>query len=101
MNQLEEVKRGEEAQRLMDHPLMKEALGNVRSGLMEAMNNSAMGDEKTHNKLVMAVQILNRIEAHILDVMQTGKLAVIQLDRENTIQKLKRAAGSIATRLHS
>jgi hypothetical protein len=97
MNQLEEVKRGEEAQRLMDHPLLKEALGNIHSGLLDAMKNSAMGDEKTHNKLVMAFQILSKIEGHLLETMQTGKLAVIQLEKENTITKLKRAASKFTS----
>ncbi len=38
------------------------------------------GDEKTHNKLVIALQLLNQINKQLTDVMHTGKLAAIQTD---------------------
>lgn len=90
---LEEIKRGEEAERLMEHPLVKEALSSIKEGILSAMANSAMGDEKTHNKLVITLQILAKFEGSFLEVMQTGKLAKVQYDRDNVITKLKRAAG--------
>jgi hypothetical protein len=43
--------------------------------------NSPLGDEKTHNKLVIALQLLNQINKQLTDVMHTGKLAAIQTDR--------------------
>jgi hypothetical protein len=45
------------------------------------MANSPLGDEKTHNKLVIALQLLNQINKQLTDVMHTGKLAAIQTDR--------------------
>jgi hypothetical protein len=45
----------------------------------------------------MAFQILSKIEGHLLETMQTGKLAVIQLEKENTITKLKRAASKFTS----
>jgi hypothetical protein len=45
------------------------------------MTASPLGDEKTHNRLVIALQLLNQINKQLTDVMQTGKLAAIQTDK--------------------
>ena len=78
---LEEVKRGEQASQILDNPLYKEAMDKVKESLIASMTNSPLGDEKTHNKLVIALQLLNQINKQLTDVMQTGKLAAIQTDR--------------------
>ena len=78
---LEEVKRGDQAAKILDNPIYKEALDKVRESLISSMANSPLGDEKTHNKLVIALQLLNQINKQLTDVMTTGKLAAIQTDR--------------------
>jgi hypothetical protein len=79
--QLEEVKRGEQASQILDNPIYKEAMDKVRESLISSMANSPLGDEKTHNKLVIALQLLNQINKQLTDVMTTGKLAAIQTDK--------------------
>ena len=78
---LEEVKRGEQAAQILDNPIYKEAMDKVRESLISSMANSPLGDEKTHNKLVIALQLLNQINKQLTDVMTTGKLASIQTDK--------------------
>jgi len=78
---LEEVKRGEQAAVILDNPIYKEAMDKVRESIVSSMTNSPLGDEKTHNKLVIALQLLNQINKQLTDVMTTGKLAAIQTDR--------------------
>ena len=78
---LEEVKRGEQAAVILDNPIYQEALQKVKDSLIASMANSPLGDEKTHNRLVIALQLLNQINKQLTDVMQTGKLAAIQTDR--------------------
>ena len=78
---LEEIKRGEQAAVVLDNPLYKEAIDKVRESIVASMTNSPLGDEKTHNRLVIALQLLNQINKQLTDVMQTGKLAAIQTDR--------------------
>ena len=78
---LEEVKRGEQAAVILDNPIYQEALQKVKDSLIARMANSPLGDEKTHNRLVIALQLLNQINKQLTDVMQTGKLAAIQTDR--------------------
>jgi hypothetical protein len=78
---LEEVKRGEQAAVILDNPIYKEAMDKVRESIVSSMTNSPLGDEKTHNRLVIALQLLNQINKQLTDVMTTGKLAAIQTDR--------------------
>lgn len=90
MNQLDEVKRGEEAKRLLENNLYNESVDKVRDGLIKAMADSPMGDDKTHNRLVIALQLLEQIQRQIKDVMITGKMAAIQMDKP-LVEKIKRA----------
>ena len=78
---LEEVKRGEQAAVVLENPLFKEAMTKVKDNIVNTMATSPLGDEKTHNRLVIALQLLNQIEKQLTDVMNTGKLAAIQTDR--------------------
>lgn len=78
--QLTEVLRGEEAAKVLESPAYKEAIEKVRAGIIANMASSPLGDEKTHNKLVIALQTLNQIEKQLHDVMTTGKLAAMQKD---------------------
>lgn len=86
---VKDVKRGEEARYLITHPLMVEAFGKVRDGIINAMSVSPMGDEKTHNRLVIAMQLLNSIEKQLQDVVTTGKLVALQTE-ETMAQKVRR-----------
>jgi len=78
---LEEIKRGEQAAVVLDNPVYQEAISKVRENIVASMTSSPLGDEKTHNRLVIALQLLNQINKQLTDVMQTGKLASIQTDR--------------------
>ena len=78
---LEEIKLGEQAAQVLDNPVYKDAIERVRENIVNSMTNSPIGDEKTHNRLVIALQLLNQINKQLTDVMQTGKLASIQTDK--------------------
>jgi hypothetical protein len=81
-NQLTEVKRGEQAAQILENPLFKESVDKVREGIIKSMATSPLGDSETHNRLVIAMQLLNQIEKQLTDVVQTGKMAAIQTDNK-------------------
>jgi hypothetical protein len=89
---LKEIKRGEDAERLIDNPVYKEAVGKVREGIISAMQSSSLGDESTHHRLVIALQLLSQIEKSIQEVATTGKMAKIQA-ANGTFSSLRAAAG--------
>lgn len=92
MNLDEEIQRGGEARRIIEHPLYQEAIKSVREGIVSAMGQSALGDEKTHNRLVISLQLLAKIESNLKTVMETGRMAEIQLN-ESTRQKIRKVIG--------
>lgn len=81
----------DEARRLIENPVLKEAFAGVKSGIIAAMQNAPMGDERTHNRLVISLQVLNQIEKNITEKIQTGKLAEIEI-RETLGDKVRRIA---------
>jgi hypothetical protein len=81
---LEEIKLGEQAGVVLENPAFINAMQAVKDNIIKAMGTSGLGDEQTHNRLVIALQLLNQIEKQLTDVMQTGKMAAIQ-----TSSKLK------------
>jgi hypothetical protein len=82
-----EIVRGEEARLLLENPLLVEAFESVRKGIVSGMTSSAMGDEKTHNRLVIALQLLHQIEKQLKDHVDTGKMAQIQV-KESLVQRM-------------
>jgi curved DNA-binding protein CbpA len=76
---LEEIKRGGEAEKILNNEVYREAFNKVRNNIVDAMQNSPLSDDVTHNRLVIALQTLTQIEKALTDIMQTGKMASIQV----------------------
>ena len=81
-NQLSEIKRGERATEVLTNELYNEAFTKVRDGIINSMASSPLGDSETHNRLVIAMQLLNQIEKQLQDVINTGKMSAIQTDNK-------------------
>lgn len=92
IDNMAEIKRGEQAEQLLDNPMYQEAIQKVHDGLISAMTSSALGDESTHHRLVIALQLLSQIERHIETVAQTGKMAKIQAN-DGIFGNIRAAAG--------
>jgi hypothetical protein len=80
MNNLEEIKRGEEADRILKNPLFVDAFDNIRESIINSMSQSAFGDAETHNRLVIAMQLLSQIEKQFKDHIATGKMSAMKVD---------------------
>jgi hypothetical protein len=77
---LSEIKRGDEAEKILNNKVYQEAFEKVKTNIIQAMNDSPLSDDKTHNRLVIALQTLSQIEKALTDVMQTGRMAKIQVE---------------------
>ena len=89
MTEHEEMIRGEEAERVLSNPIFTESIDKVRNGIISSMEQSALGDESTHNRLVIALQLLNKIEKNIKEVAETGKMIKMQIDKPNFLSRFK------------
>lgn len=88
----EEIRRGAEAERLLENPLLIECFEKIQDGIIQAMNGSALGDSETHHRLVIAMQLKNQLERQLKDIATTGKMAKLQV-KDGTLGKLRAAAG--------
>lgn len=75
----EEITKGGEAEKILNNEVYKHAFTTVKNNIIEAMQSSPLSDDTTHNRLVIALQTLNQIERALTDIMQTGKMAKIQV----------------------
>ena len=92
MTEKEEVIRGHQAEDLLNNVLFKDAISAVREGIVSSIAASPMGDEKTHNRLAIALQIVNQIEKQIKDHVATGKMAAMSI-KDGPVQRLRKVAG--------
>ena len=88
----EEIRKANEAERLLNEPLMKAAFLGIEAGLVENLKRVAVGDEKTQHELVLTLQLLERLKGHFLTIMQTGKMAKIQ--KESMAKRVLKAVRS-------
>ena len=89
---LDDIKRGEEAKRLIENPLFIEAFDSVKNSLVDSISRSGLGDEKTHHNLAIALQLLAQIRRVFVEQVETGEMEVIQA-HENMASKLRKVVG--------
>lgn len=75
MTEDEEVRRGYEAQRLLENPLFIEAFKTIELELLTAWHESPAKDETGRERLWVMTNLLNRVESHVKSVALTGELA--------------------------
>ena len=84
----DEITLSRDAQEVLNHPAYQKAWAELKDGLVAAMNASAMGDEKTHNRLVIALQIANKLQKILENAVSTGKMAEIQLEDRSKLKRI-------------
>ena len=79
MTREEESRRGEQARRLLEDPLLQEAFVTVEAALHDAWE--ATDDDATaqRERLWLMLKLLGRLRASLSEAMETGKLADGQL----------------------
>jgi hypothetical protein len=89
----QEIRRGEEAKRLMEDTILKDAFQQIESGLIDGMKRSNIGDTKTHHEMVLMLQLFERLKGVIHETMETGQLA--RLQKETLAQRVKRTLRAV------
>lgn len=75
----QESRRGEQARRLLEEPLLQEAFAAVDSALREAWAATADEAMAERERLWLMLKLLGRVRSHLVDTLETGKLANAQL----------------------
>tara|TARA_B100000809_G_scaffold213374_1_gene217684 strand:- start:293 stop:553 length:261 start_codon:yes stop_codon:yes gene_type:complete len=71
----EELRRADDAKRLLDNPLFKEAFITIREELIKHLLNTRVAEELERDRLYITIKALDLVEQHIQSVFETGKLA--------------------------
>jgi len=86
----QEVSQSNKAKQLLDNPLFKESLSKLKHLYNESLLNTGAKETETREKLWLAYNIVGKVEQHIQEILDTGKLANKQLeDFRNPIKEQK------------
>lgn len=77
----QKVQRSEEARRLLEHPLMREAFANLRQNYYEAWRDTPPTSTDELAALHIASQVVAAVENHLRVVMAAGHVERAQLSR--------------------
>lgn len=77
----EKVARAEEAQRLLNHPMLREAFANIRLDYFEAFCNCAPDKVHERDQIFHAGRVIADVEQHLRVVMTQGKLTQAHIDK--------------------
>ena len=64
----------------MENPIFKESLEELKKLYTTSLFNTGAKETETREKLWLAVNVLGKVEQHIQQVLDTGKLAKKQLE---------------------
>ena len=71
----EEIKRGQDAERLVKDPLYKEAFDVTKENLIDMLLNTKISEEVERDRIYITIKSLDLVDQHIKSVLETGKLA--------------------------
>ena len=90
MNVYEEDARGKQAADLLENSLFREAVDTLRQSLVDKWLSSPVRDIEGQHELRLMTKLLGDIEMYIANIAKTGKMAAIQLEQEQKVQKLRK-----------
>lgn len=70
-----EIQRGQNAKRLIDDPLYKEAFETTKEHLIYMMLQTKISEEVERDRIYITIKSLDLVDQHIKSVLETGKLA--------------------------
>jgi hypothetical protein len=73
-----EISRGEDAKRILDDPLFKEAWDSVEKALVASLRTVPLTDAALEREIVRSIQLLYRVRGYVEDVLSTGKMAAFE-----------------------
>ena len=75
----EAAARAAHAQRLMDDPMLVEALANIRAAAINAWQATPIAGEREREIAWLTVKIVGRIEAELQSIIDSGKIAAARV----------------------
>lgn len=74
----------------MENPIFKESLEELKKLYTESLFNTGAKEQDTREKLWLAYNVVGKVEQHIKEILDTGKLATKQLEDFRKQQESKK-----------
>jgi hypothetical protein len=84
-----EIRRADDAERLLSEPLMKEAFDAVESTLIAHIKRVAVGDSDAQRDLIVSLQLLGKVRGYLQSVIDTGKMARLDEEKKSWVDRLR------------
>jgi hypothetical protein len=82
-----EIAQGQNAERILNDA--SPYFDMVEAAILDAWKKSPVADEKGQHELRLMLKLLGDLKANIKTAIDNGKLAKVQIERENLIDKAK------------
>ena len=79
---LNEEQRADNAQRILEDPLVQEAFSTLRQEFLDRWENSHPQDGNARETLWLGLKILSRLEIHFESLIASGQMAKAQRDNK-------------------
>ncbi len=70
----------EKAKLVLQEPIFVEAIETLKKLYSQSLLNTGVNEQDAREKLWLAFQIVQKVEHHFIEIMETGKLAKKQLE---------------------
>lgn len=74
------MSRSHKAKLILENPIFKESLEELKKLYTTSLFNTGVKEQDAREKLWMAYQVVGKVEQHIQEILDTGKLAKKQLE---------------------
>lgn len=83
----QEMERGRQASEVLEHPLYLEAFKVMRDRISRQWVESPARDTEGREKLWLMQKLLENVDQHLKELMQTGQLARLKLEQDQTLKE--------------
>ena len=86
----QEVRRSDKAKQILENPIFKESIEKLKNLYTQSLFNTGAKEQDTREKLWLAYNVVGKVEDHIKEILDTGKLATKQLEDFRKQEKSKK-----------
>lgn len=77
----DDIARGRRAEQLLNDEMLKGAFATIKAEYLKGWESSGPRDTEGRERLWQAFQIIGKVETHLKDIMNNGKIAQHELAR--------------------
>ena len=90
---IQECDRARQAAAVIESPVYQEAMESYEQRLMEEWQNSPARDTEGREKIWLMIKTAKTVRRNLEELMETGKLATIQLEQERAREQRQQSSG--------